>query len=203
MVSRWDCKMIVGLTGKKQSGKDTVADYLVENYNFQKVGFSDVMYEAVAALWGITVEEALAYKYDGSVSINLPWNGEIPSNVLRHNFTWREHLQRFGTDMGREVFGKDFWVEAFDRRYLNRWPSELQKERLVIRDVRFNNEASLIRSQFDSFIWQIVRDDLPDDPHESEAGIDVSHITAWIDNNDTIEALYELVDRKVKVQCQI
>ena len=37
--------MIIGLTGPAQAGKDTVADYIVENYGFKKVSFSDILDE--------------------------------------------------------------------------------------------------------------------------------------------------------------
>ena len=33
--------MILGLTGPPGSGKDTLADYLVEKYNFKRVAFAD------------------------------------------------------------------------------------------------------------------------------------------------------------------
>jgi dephospho-CoA kinase len=33
--------MIIGLTGYAQSGKDTVANILVENYGYQRVAFAD------------------------------------------------------------------------------------------------------------------------------------------------------------------
>jgi len=33
--------MIIGLGGKKGSGKDTLVNYLVENYNFEMYAFGD------------------------------------------------------------------------------------------------------------------------------------------------------------------
>ena len=42
--------MIIGLSGYAQVGKDTVANYLVENYGFVKVSFADPIREALYKL---------------------------------------------------------------------------------------------------------------------------------------------------------
>ncbi len=33
--------MIIGIFGKKGHGKDTIADYLVDNYNFHKLSYAE------------------------------------------------------------------------------------------------------------------------------------------------------------------
>ena len=177
--------MIIGLTGNIGSGKDTVADFLVENYGYTKVGFSDVMYDAVCALWGITKEEALAWKGYASV-----YAKDDNGNQLMH--TWREHLQRFGTEMGREVFGPDFWVDQFNQKYLDLWDEELDSLRLVVRDVRFNNEAENI-VDFGGDIWHIIRPGYEGDEHISESGINQSYIRGDIGNDGTVDELHTLL----------
>ena len=32
---------IIGITGRKRHGKDTLGDYLVSNYGYTKIGFAD------------------------------------------------------------------------------------------------------------------------------------------------------------------
>lgn len=187
--------MIIGLNGKKRAGKDTVADYLGEKYGFTKIGFADTMYEAVCSLWGITYEQALKYKETGSVAIHVNWDGTIPSDVLSHNWTWRAHLQRFGTDMGRRVFGNDFWVERMIERYFDPLTdAEFRKLRFVVSDVRFDNEAkALVKLGGD--IWHIERPGIDDgDSHESEAGIDDAWIEGDICNDGTMEELHVVLD---------
>lgn len=49
--------MIVGLTGLKNVGKDTAAQYLIDNYGFQRFAFGDAIYEEVAAAFGIPLEQ--------------------------------------------------------------------------------------------------------------------------------------------------
>ena len=179
--------MIIGLNGKIGAGKDTVADFLVKEYGFTKVGFSDVMYDAVCGLWGISLEEALLWKHDPDVKIHRVVRGFI------HPLTWREFLQRFGTEMGRGVFGEDFWVDQFNRKYLDLWDEELEAVRLVVRDVRFDNEAQNI-VDFGGDIWQVHRPGHESDGHPSEAGIDENFIRGDIMNDGTIDELYVTLD---------
>lgn len=185
--------MIIGLTGRYLSGKDTIADHLVAKYNFRKVGFSDVMYDAVAGLMDITVEEASSpdeFKRYAKVSIEK-YNEEGKFENGLGFFTWREFLQRFGTEMGRNVFGQDFWCDMFAKKYL------MVPQNLVIRDVRFNNEANLLKSMElnTSHIWQVIRPGFEGDSHESELGIHEAYIDADVENTGTIEELLELIDK--------
>lgn len=182
--------MIIGLTGLKGCGKDTVADYLVEHYGFQKVGFSDALYDAVCGLWGITHEEALRWKAeDKGVAVI---DGQFPTTTIG-KFTWREHLQRIGTEMGRKVFGEDFWVEVFEDRYLAPGKILGLNHNFVVRDVRFNNEAEMLYD-YVAEIWQVIRPGLEPDGHASEAGIDEKWIRGDIGNDGTIEELHALLD---------
>lgn len=44
---------IIGLHGKARAGKDSIADYLVEQYGFVKFGFADALYKEVANAFGV------------------------------------------------------------------------------------------------------------------------------------------------------
>ena len=95
----------IGLAGWARSGKDTVADYLVKNHGFTRVSFADPMREALLALdpnieFGIShMKLSTLVRFGGwdSVKENYP---EV-----------RGLLQRMGTEVGRDLFGKNFWVD--------------------------------------------------------------------------------------------
>lgn len=177
--------MIIGLTGNLGSGKDTVADYLVDNYGFRKVGFSDQLYEAVEALLNIDHAAALQYKNDPAVTIEV-----FHESTALFVYTFREFLQRFGTEMARDVWGEDFWIHRFEDEYLEYEREIPDNQDLVVRDVRFNNEAKLLESH-GGFVWQIHRPEHDGDSHESEQGIHEGHIVGDIENDGNLEELYE------------
>lgn len=181
--------MIIGLNGKKGSGKDTVADFLVKEYGFQKIGFAEAMYEAVCALWGISLEEAHAFKDNRGGTLDYVEVHLEIGDTTEYVYSWREHLQRFGTEMGRGVFGKKFWVDQLEERYLGA-PVDY-----VVRDVRFTNEASLLVDGYGADVWQIHRPGFEADGHESEAGIDESYIKGDISNDGTLDELYGILDQ--------
>jgi len=186
--------VIIGLNGKIGSGKDTIADFLVKEYGFTKLGFSDVMYDAVCALWGISLEEALEWKNNHGNSIDLVEVNIDVSDTVRYTYTWREHLQLFGTEMGRRVFGEDFWIDQFNRKYIHGLSDEeFEAVRYVVRDVRFNNEAENL-VDIGGDIWQVHRPGFEGDGHESEAGIDENYIRGDIGNDGTLDELYSTLD---------
>src|SRR5690606_18048644 len=47
----------IGLTGKMRAGKDTVADYLVENYGFTRFAFGDALKRYVHEIFDVNPNE--------------------------------------------------------------------------------------------------------------------------------------------------
>jgi hypothetical protein len=180
--------VIIGLTGKRLSGKDTVANYLVEKHGFEHLFFSKVMKEAVAALFDIRVEDVDNYKGDRGgfeeVRVALNYRG-----IQMKDLGWVSFLQRFGTDMGRKVLGEDIWVDLVNESIEN------FNDNYVIKDVRFKNEAEWILLAGGKII-ELRRDilDKANDNHESENGLPEDMAEYVIANTSTIESLYKDVD---------
>ncbi len=69
-------------------------------------------------------------------------------------------------------------------------------EVIIIKDIRFENEAAFLRSH-NGQIWHVVRDDAQKvNAHSSELGIAVSDKDVVIENNGTLEQLAESVERE-------
>jgi hypothetical protein len=83
--------MIVGILGKKRSGKDTTGDYLVANKNFVKYSFANPIKRGAMELFGFTEDQVFG---DAKDEIDPTW-GITPRLVL----------QIMGTEDLVEVFG--------------------------------------------------------------------------------------------------
>ena len=57
--------MIIGLSGKKRSGKDTVAEYLCAHYGFINYGFGDPIKEIARIMFQFTDEQLYGNQKDG------------------------------------------------------------------------------------------------------------------------------------------
>jgi hypothetical protein len=163
--------MIIGLTGKKGSGKDTAAKYLVDNYGYERKGFADSLKKSVAALFDIPFEKVDEYKIDMGklprVEVILDV-AKPDQTTVQYSMSWREFLQRYGTESHREIFGYDFWVNQV-LPVPDHYVDYIKNQKLVISDVRFDNEAARVR-QYGGKIIEIVRPSLADvkDSHVSE-----------------------------------
>lgn len=176
---------IVGLAGYATSGKDTVASMLVKNRGFVKIAFADLLRQAVRALNPIVAYQSLfpteirvrdalvAYGYDES-KVKFP--------------EYRRLLQAMGTEVGREIFGEDFWVD-----YTMRKVHSLEANFVVIPDVRFFNEAQAIRNTG----GEVIRIDrlrtTAVNEHISEHALDTYTFDFTIDNDGTLADLEEKV----------
>lgn len=130
--------MIIGLTGRAQSGKTTAAFALKEK-GFAYLRFADPLKDMLRVI-GLTDEQL-----DGNEK-------EIPIALLCGKSP-RYAMQTLGTEWGRLLIDQDFWVTAWMRK-----ASILAKQGkdIVADDVRFMNEAQAIR-QLGGEIWRVVR----------------------------------------------
>lgn len=171
-------KIIIGLFGKKGSGKDTFADYMVEKYGFQKVSFAEPLKKICKELFLLSDDQ-----------INVP---ELKETVLPNwNLSPRQILQKVGTDLFRQHFSKTFWTDLMK----NRLEQFSENEKIIITDIRFQNEHNLVQNFPNSFIIKIQRDerDKINDSHISENWDLNTNIV--IDNNGSKEDFFEKIEK--------
>jgi hypothetical protein len=175
--------MIIGLSGYAQTGKDTAAMHLVSTYGFKRIAFADPLREALYRLNPVVsdVPEVPGIHLASAVD-NLGW--EL---VKQTSPQVREMLQRMGTEVGRGMFGTDFWVnQAFKNVY--------RGSQVVFTDVRFPNEFEKIKS-YNGKVFRVVKDGVKAvNRHNSETALDNFTFDGVILNNGSIEELYKQID---------
>lgn len=146
--------MIIGICGLIGSGKGTVADFLVEQQGFTKLSFADKLKDGVASVFGWDREMLEGNNPDSRAwreKVDPYWSTETGSPV-----TPRLVLQLFGTDCMRNGFYDGIWVSLVKKQLLDN-----PQGKFVIPDVRFENEANMLRS-IGGYLWRIKRGDDPE-----------------------------------------
>lgn len=149
---------LLGLVGRKGSGKDTAAEMLLSQ-GYQNVKFAGALKEMIRTL--------LAYQGLDAGTIERMIEGdlkEVPTDYLAGK-TPRFAMQTLGTEWGRDLIGKNFWVGTAMRR--------AEGQPTVITDVRFHNELDAIAQAGGVNVGIEAEWIKPvDGEHESEALID-------------------------------
>lgn len=174
--------ILIGLTGKARSGKDTVADYLAEHYRFKTTAFAKPIKDGCKAMFGLTDEHV----YGDLKEVVIPEYGCSP----------RQMLQWCGTEFGREMVHPDIWLMQVRHQWeaMRETAAETFHSGLVVTDVRFENEAELIR-KLGGFVVHVERPDAQTiASHSSESGVRWSSLDGYILNESTLDALYAQVD---------
>lgn len=162
--------MLIGISGRARTGKDTTADYIIKKLKeHSKASFAEPIKKMLRAGLGLTHEHT-----DGALKdVIHPLYGVTP----------RHMMQTLGTQWGRHLIHDDIWVLR---------ANELDLSKAIISDVRFNNEADFIRNH--GYLIHIVRASAPKLDHESERGIEFHPRDFLIRNHDTKRNLYLQID---------
>lgn len=174
--------MIIGLCGAAGSGKNAVAGVLSILYGFKSLALADPLYDAVAVITGLTVKELQDRRLKEQP---IDWIGKSP----------RQLLQSLGTEWGRGLVSESLWVDHLFRRLDCLTAAGVNA---VVTDVRFDNEARLLRDRYNARIWQVIR---PTGTvagaamqHASEAGISQELIDVTIGNSSGLAYLRQIVE---------
>jgi hypothetical protein len=196
--------MIIGICGFIGSGKDTVADYLVNFHEFRRESFASTLKDAVSSVFGwdrTMLEGRTKEAREWREQVDPWWAARLDMPTL----TPRWVLQYWGTEVCRKAFHDDIWIASLENKLRN------SKDNVVISDCRFPNEISSIRNAGGQIVW-VKRGELPswynvaiDANRGSNVAINELKMlkihaseTAWvdtdfdaiIDNNSTIDSLY-------------
>lgn len=121
-------KKVILINGLPGAGKDTMADYLVENNGYTKISFADELKNIICRTFDITREELDFYKNNPD-EIKL-WIKRNDTTIGVTNF--RKLLQRFGTEGMKPTFGDDIWARLTYENILN-----MKHDKIVVPDFRF------------------------------------------------------------------
>lgn len=179
---------IIALCGLKRSGKDTVADYICNQYGYEKQRLAQPLKDALKTLFMFTEDQLESDAKD----IDDPFWKTSPRRVMQ--FVGTEMMQ-YSMQAILPHVGRRFWVERFFRDYN---PASY----IVVPDVRFLHESNSIRSKCaDALVIRVVRPNgNPSGPgdgccqHQSETegeNIDVDHVVV---NDASKEQLYTRID---------
>lgn len=200
--------MIIGICGFIGSGKDTVADYLVNFHEFRRESFASTLKDAVSAVFGwdrTMLEGRTKEAREWREQIDPWWANRLDMPTL----TPRWVLQYWGTEVCRKAFHDDIWIASLENKLRN------SRDNVVISDCRFPNEISSIKNAGGSIVW-VRRGELPDwyqyalAANQLGSNMALNELkmrkihaseTAWvgtefdheIDNNSTIDDLYQKI----------
>ena len=203
--------MIIGICGFIGSGKDTVADYLVNFHEFRRESFASTLKDAVSAVfgWDRTMLE-------GRTKVAREWREQVDpwwaERLSMPTLTPRWVLQYWGTEVCRRAFHDDIWIASLENKIRN------SRDHVVISDCRFPNEIKAIKDAGGIIVW-VQRGELPDwydIAVEANQGKNIAinelkmrkiHAseTAWVgtkfdvilDNNSSIDDLYRQAEKLV------
>jgi hypothetical protein len=176
--------LIIGVTGKKRSGKDTFFEAVRQEYGICKThsySFATPVYEMVNTLL-----------------CNVPGGaGTLDKEDIIQPFgvSLRHMLQTLGTEWGRNLVHPDIWA-MLGRMYLDKvsYPVNSRPSIFVFTDVRFDNEAKMIKN-CGGYIVHVSRfsGSVPVDAdlHASEAGINFSYVDVTILNHGNDVNIYK------------
>ena len=99
----------------------------------------------------------------------------------------RHLMQTLGTEWGRQSVASDMWLRVWKARIA--W-----HDRVVVDDLRFENEAELVRSMGGE-VWKVVRTGVSNtSTHASEGSLDAwPHFSRVIANNGTLDDLHNTI----------
>jgi hypothetical protein len=198
--------MIISISGKIGSGKDTVAQIIKEttpHYNWQVKKFAGKLKQIASILTAIPIEKFEDQEFKKTY-LGKEWEYEDGSPM-----TVRDLLQLLGTEAMRNGLHTDAWVNALFADYIaedefteyyngTEWatkPIGLIYPNWLITDTRFPNELDAVISK-GAVTIKVERD--VDNTigvlHASETAL--NHVTNWdyvINNNGSMEDLRQQV----------
>lgn len=166
---------VIGLCGKKRSGKDTVHQILKDKFKcVRRIAFADALKQELA--------EAL----------------KLPVGFIEERKdVFRLGLQWYGSEYRRGLYGDNYWIDKA-REVYNR-SLDWQPDIVVFTDCRFPNEVALIK-ELGGLLWRVNRPGAgdPRDQHVSETALDRTLSDREIENEGTLSQLKALVLRSVR-----
>lgn len=204
--------MVIGIAGRLGSGKDTVGEVIQKlcltnnGVEFEIKKFAGKLKTIASLVTGIPVEKFEDQEFKQK-HMGLQWN-----------MTYREFLQKLGTEAMRDGLHTNVWVNALFSDYKpqdapykhlgslleDKHHGLLNNPNWIITDMRFPNELEAVEER-EGITIRVTRPDLLSFEtmlHPSETALDEAKFDYEIINDGTLEDLVEKV-REILIQEKI
>ncbi len=177
---------LIGICGKKQSGKDTIGDYLIP-YGYIKLTFAEPIKTICREVFKLTDEQLHGDKKE-----------EID---VRYDVSPRHLMQVIGTDLFRNnsnilmpsLSDSSIFVHLFKQEYM-----QMLDKKVVVTDIRFQDEVDCIK-KLGGIIVQVKRYSCHDDTHSSENQF-LKDVDVIIYNDTSLTDLYDKIDNLLGIE---
>lgn len=189
--------LFIGLGGYLTAGKDEVADHLVREHGFVKMGMSDPLHESLMALNPVVPVTGEDHKRlfterpdsDMAFVTYRALTKELGYTEAKKIEGYRALLQRFGTEVVRDILDPDMWVKIALRRVLEH---RAFGQPVVLTGIRFANEFDMV-DDYGISVW-VDRPGLAPAEHSSENSVRPKWFSHTVLNDGTLEDLYSHTD---------
>lgn len=197
---------LFGIGGRLRAGKDILAERLENEHGFVRLGMSDALNEAlltidpwistdveVSGLWRRFVGWLFRTPLEMREFVRYSTHHrEVGYVEAKKNPDVRRYLQLLGTEVGRNMVGKNVWVDIMRDKIL---ALEAEGCDVVVTGIRFPNELALIEQLGGETVW-VSRPSVEDagQAHESESSVAAGDFRHIVLNDSTLASLEEKAD---------
>lgn len=163
--------IIIGIAGRKGSGKDTIGDHLCKKYGFTKLALADPLKNACRDIFGFS--DAQLYDQKDKEVADKYWG-----------YSPRKIFQLVGTDLFRNELTRlaptldNIWERSIERKMYDL--IDKGKKRIVITDIRFESNVEFVK-KWSGDVWKVSRGNnqkivVFSDPNEEHTSNFLNHV---------------------------
>lgn len=146
---------VIAVSGWAGCGKDTLAEYIIKNYNYERISLATPLKDAVSSIFNWPrdlIEGATPTSREWRELIDHWWSEKL--NIK--DFSPRKAMQILGTEVFRNSFHSDIWLLSLEKKIFSN-----PDKKYIITDCRFKNEINLIRKLNGMLVW-VQRGNVPE-----------------------------------------
>lgn len=159
--------MLIGIFGYSRSGKDTIADFLIKNYQFSRFAFADDLRTVLLKIVDVIDPKSASFIH------NNGWD-----KAKTELFWCVDAMIALGA--GMRNIDPDIWLRSF----------KYNGQNLVISDVRHPNEAEAVWDHGGE-LWKVTRPGTK--PRAMDTMLENWEFDRYIENTGTLKELEEKV----------
>lgn len=207
-------KKIISFSGKKGSGKSTAAQMFIKRHHFQELTFAHPIKDGLSKAFNLPLSNFESQKWKDAIFVNpkIITKEHITDflDVINRDYytipidktlqcfqfvgteyeSYRQLIQFFGTEMGRQTIHSDIWIDTLKDRV-----DRSSSKKIVISDTRFGDERGLIKELKGTLFFIIRSDQEENDFHISENSYGKEEdYDVCICNDSDINKLYSELD---------